>query len=153
MRKRSASRPFGFTMIEVIAVLLVIGIIGAVVATRAFISQQTVDNITKVDRLKGQLRFAQSRSMNTDSIWGIQFSGGTYKAFKDGATANGVFLPGENDMDLSLPSGTSVTQIVSFDGRGRPCTDAAGLTAATSDITLSVGGQTVTITKNTGHIP
>jgi MSHA pilin protein MshC len=144
----------GFTLIEIISVLLVIGILSAVAISRMVFSHQDVDNTARVEKLKTQLRYAQSRAMNTDEIWGIEFSGTSYHLFNGGNVSNTVHLPGEDSVNISLPSGTSITQTVSFDkNRGRPCTDAAGTTPATNDITLNVGGKTIRIVRNTGYIP
>lgn len=144
----------GFTLVEVIAALLIIGIIAAAVTYRMIWSMPDVDSASRADKLKVQLRYAQGRSMNTDSVWGIQFSGSTYHLFKNGNASDGVILPGEDNLNISLPSGCSITQIVSFDNnRGRPCTDAGAQTLSASDITLDVAGHIITIYKNTGYIP
>jgi MSHA pilin protein MshC len=144
----------GFTFIEIITVLLVIGILSAVAISRMVFSRQDVVNAARVEVMKTQLRFAQGRAMNTDEIWGIQFNGTSYHLFRNGNTSNKVQFPGEDSVDISLPSGTNITQVISFEkNRGRPCTDAAGTTLATVDIPLNVGGKQIKIVKNTGYIP
>ena len=100
----------GFTLIEIISVLLVIGILSAVAISRMVFSHQDVDNTARVEKLKTQLRYAQSRAMNTDEIWGIEFSGTSYHLFNGGNVSNTVHLPGEDSVNISLPSGTSIVQ-------------------------------------------
>jgi MSHA pilin protein MshC len=148
----------GFTLIEIIAVLLVLAILGAVVVSRAS-STSTYSLKSTAEVIKTHIRFAQTRSMSTNQAWGIHFdSGTTYFMFKNGSLANQVYLPGENGLVVTLPSGVTVTSgvIVSFDRFGRPYTDAAASTlqAANRTITVSYSGtEDITITKNTGYIP
>lgn len=130
----------GFTLVEILAVFLVIAVVAASVLFRQ--STGSADLISSADRLKTHLRYAQSRSMNSDVIWGIVFSGGTYSLTRDitGTLATEP-LPGEGTDTVSLP--VSVTGTVSFDSWGRP----AGLS------TIDIGGVNVIITPETGFIP
>ena len=78
----------GFTMIEVVAVLVLIGIISAV----------TVSTLPKVGEsefserllLKSNLRYARQRSMDTEDNWSVSFGGNTYTLLRDGSPS-GVF--------------------------------------------------------------
>ena len=73
----------GFTMVEVVAVLVLIGIISAV----------TVSTLPKVGEsefserllLKSNLRYARQRSMDTTNNWSVSFSGDTYTLQRDGS--------------------------------------------------------------------
>jgi len=149
----------GFTMIEIIAVLLVLGIVAAVVAARGF-STDPYSLKGTAESIKTHIRLAQTRAMSTNAVWGIHFdSAKSYYMFKNGAVANRVVLPGQDaDSVTFAANGPSVTSgvIVSFDHFGRPYTD-AGATAmqgADRTITVSYGGsENITITKNTGFIP
>lgn len=151
----------GFTVLEIIVILIVMGIIGVIAVSRLWGTD--VDLIAQNEVIKTHLRYAQSRAMNTDVIWGINLTGSTYSLFKNGSTANKVILPAEDSNTRSLPSGITVeTAIISFDSWGIPHTDAAatdGQELAAGDpeeeITVSSGGdtKTITITPNTGFIP
>jgi MSHA pilin protein MshC len=151
----------GFTLIEIIAVLILMGIVTGVVVHRIW--NMEIDLIAETDLVKTHLRYAQGRAMNTNIIWGISLSGNTYFLFKNGNTANKVNLPGEASDIRSLPAGISVEgAIISFDSWGTPYTDAAAtegneLTSgdAEAEITLSSSDdtKTITITPNTGFIP
>jgi hypothetical protein len=56
-------------------------------------------------------------------------------------------LPNENSPTHTLPDGITVTgSTVTFDEWGSPG-------ASNIDLTMSAGGGTITITKNTGFIP
>lgn len=159
MRKIPGSMP-GFTMIEVVAVLIILGILAAVAISR-IPNLREYDVASEAGIVKSHLRYAHSRAMNTSSVWGINFSTSTtYSLFKDGNTSNKVRLPGEGSVDRTLPSGITLSPtgiVVSFDSWGAPYQDAGGTNAQSGNrsITLSAGGssESITITQKTGYIP
>ncbi len=136
-------------MIEVIAVLLLFGVVAAVVASRAP-SMDSYKLVSEEDIMKGHLRYAQFRAMSDNVSWGISFTTNSFTLQKNGAPASSN-LPNENSAIHNLQGGVSITAgagtTVTFDEWGSP-----GL----SDIliTLSVGtdSRTVTVTRNTGFI-
>jgi MSHA pilin protein MshC len=145
----------GFTLVEFISVLLIMGIVAAVAVSRVGTSNNKV--IAQIEVVKSHLRYAQSRAMNSDKIWGIRFNSSSYWLFKDGNTSNKVTFPAEDSDTVTLPSGMSVgTEIVSFDSWGKPCTDASGGTPQSGDRTItfspSLSNHLIVITKNTGFI-
>ena len=153
----------GFTLIEAVAILLVIAVLVAVATTRMS-SSAVYELTTAVDVLKGHIRYAQLMSLNSDEVWGIYFSdGGHYALFQNGSTAATVRLPGADDNPVNLAAKNIAVSVedgnvLSFDTWGRPCTDAPGtaLQAGTRSLTASLSGtgnQTITITQNTGYIP
>ncbi len=135
----------GFTLIEVIAVLLLIGILTVIAVGREINSGNQADVYGATEVLKNHLRYAQSTAMNSDVSWGLNFSGSSYTLQNAAASATAP-LPGD------IPNGISYAPSVNpvlFDNRwGSPG-------AATITVTVSKGGfsQTVTVTKNTGFIP
>jgi len=154
----------GFTAIELIAIMVVMGIITAFVIGRA--TDNKPELIAQTQVLKVQLRYAQSRSMNSTSNYGIQSdnTGDTYWLFRyDPAPAIiRVNFPGENSDHIDLSSmGLSMDDdiIVCFDSNGIPYTDAdtdnpGNLQTEDRTLTLSSGtdNESITITKNTGFI-
>lgn len=155
----------GFTWIELIVVMTMMAILSAVVGTSMM--DDNTELIAETQVIKAHLRYTQLRSMNTDQVWFVKFTGNnSYSLFKfDDATAK--LLPGEDNLSNMLPSGLSIDysalnlddpDVVSFNTWGKPCTDTAGSTLQASDLTLIVSnasGETrdITITKNTGFIP
>lgn len=139
----------GFTMIEVVMVLIVLAIVSTVIAYRP----TTVSNdlIVQTEILKSHLRYAQIRAMNDTVPWGIRIpNANSYILYKNNATASDI-LPGETAQTHTLPTVVTITSGVStynFDDWGSPG-------ASTLTITLSQGATTssITITKNTGYIP
>lgn len=151
----------GFTILEILVVMIVIGIVSAVVVSRSDVGQPKL--LARTEAIKAHIRYAQSRSMNSSRPWGIHVNatGQAYALFVDGNVTNRRLLPGEDSdwVDLSAlglnlaPANTTV----SFDDRGRPL-DSDGTTVRTNDINLAVtavGGDTtaIRITRNTGFVP
>ena len=165
----------GFTLIEMVVVMLIIGIISAVVISR--LMDTSVELIAQTDVIKTHLRYAQSMAMSDNSVWGIFCDGNRYYwLYNNGNIANMVGLPGEDkdsedkyriDFTVSAdqdPRWQHVDTIeaftLSFDDRGIPHTDASATVKLTSDhdysqITVSSGGKSkrITIAPNTGFIP
>ena len=154
----------GFTLIELISTLLIMGIVAAVVVSRVGISNNQV--IAQIEVVKSHLRYAQSRAMNSDLVWGVGFDTDKYWLYNKGNITEKVTFPGEDPNekpntdpeDVSLPSGMSVVpKIVSFDDWGKPCTDAAGTLPQSGidmkiEFSTPIGNYDIIITKNTGFI-
>jgi MSHA pilin protein MshC len=138
---------YGFTLIEVISVLMIIGIISAVVISRAG-SADVYRLVSETETLKVHLRYAQFRAMSDTVSWGIEFNGNSYKLLKDEGDAPN-HLPHEDSITHDLQDGVSVSgSTVHFSS----CWGSPG--DSDISITLSADGhsETVTITKNTGFI-
>ena len=168
----------GATLLEIIVVMIVIGIVTAAVIDR--VTDTKTELYSWGDRVKVHLRYAQMRAMNSDRVWGVNFSqsGSTaqYFLFEDrnrdksiDIPTEQVRLPGENDLVLTLPTEIQLTAglgSLSFDNWGRPYTHVHKVTEDPSDscfqeassgttVTLAEGTATmdVTVTPNTGFIP
>ncbi|MBU0661617.1 type II secretion system GspH family protein [Patescibacteria group bacterium] len=150
----------GFSVIELVAVLVIIGVVSAVAVPKIISTVTATDVIGQTAVIKSQLSYAQSLAMNSDLRWGICCDGTDYWLFQDGNTANKVTLPGEDsdtvnlaDKNISMAAFT-----VSFDIWGVPFTDASATTVQVGDRTITVSSPsgsetgTITITQNTGLI-
>lgn len=63
----------GFTLVEITVVLVLMAIIAAYVIGRSVTTEQ-VDVVGLSDRIRNQIRFAQSMAMKqSDRIWGVKF--------------------------------------------------------------------------------
>jgi prepilin-type N-terminal cleavage/methylation domain-containing protein len=152
----------GFTLFEVVMVLLILGVISYFAATRLF-SGDAPTQSAEMELVKNHLRYAQSRAMNTEplpghtKIWGIKFDTPTrYWLYKEPDTVTKVRLPGVESSDGAVTlasiqlSGYPAT--VSFDYVGSP----GGSAIPTITVQPQGGGSTlgsITVTKNTGFIP
>jgi len=148
----------GFTMIEVIATLVILAVVSAVVISRGTGTAAT-DLQVEVDTLKGKLRYAQYLAMNDISPvkWGVQMNGTSYTLVKntsgDGVTFTQPYnLPNESSAAHSIAPFSATSVNILFDEWGIPYNAAAKLAAA-AVITVNPGNQTVTITPETGFIP
>jgi prepilin-type N-terminal cleavage/methylation domain-containing protein len=161
----------GFTMLETIAVLVLLGIMAAVAGMRSPRGETDVDGAA--DQLAAHLRYAQARSMASDSslatpefytsLWGIYFSdAANYGLFfcdnpSSCAPATSLrILPGsENNLVTSDANVTYGTAALSFDKFGRPyLAGVATPAAANIDFTVSKNGYTriVTVYAETGFV-
>jgi type II secretory pathway pseudopilin PulG len=174
MNKKNKER--GFTMLEVIAILIILGIIVAVAVSR-YMSRQAYESIPETEIFKSHLRYAEQLSINGDGTngdgtmdttwaWGIQIGAGTtsyslVRLHNNVVTGNGT-LPGENDHLNSnthtFISGVTLTGVIandkiSFNQWGSPSVNNIPLVnnLAINVIEGSVT-NTFTITKNTGFI-
>jgi prepilin-type N-terminal cleavage/methylation domain-containing protein len=137
----------GFTLLEVICVLLLIGIVTTVVLSRTM--DHSVELISEMEVAKGHLRYAQSRAMNSNQSWGINFSGSSYTLEEDGA-ASVTALPGLNGAICTLAEGAinSTVNPIIFNQWGNP-----GATAITVTISDGTDSHSFTIAPLTGFIP
>jgi MSHA pilin protein MshC len=154
----------GFTIIEIITVLVVMGIIAAFVVGRS--RGIGADLVVQAEVLKAHLRYAQTQAINSTLNFGIESDAGgnNYWLFKydtnEAPPVIKVKLPSESSDQVNLSGdGLSITgnAIICFDTRGIPYTDYTAATVQASDrtITISQGSNNmnITITKNTGFIP
>lgn len=155
----------GFTMIEMVMVLIVLVIVTAVIAYRPTTGSNEIT--VQAEILKSHLRYAQIKAMNDTSpnTWGIRIpDANSYILYRNNAVATDI-LPGEKPgvspapqthtmpTTVTITSGASTTY--NFNEWGTPV-DTAGTAIATAQtITLSQGTSTnnITITRNTGYIP
>jgi prepilin-type N-terminal cleavage/methylation domain-containing protein len=150
----------GFTLLEAIVVLLIVGIIGAVVAARTVFTNPDLTAQTEV--AKTHIRYAQIQAVNSDVVWGIHCEGASYWLFKDSNKANKVLLPGEDSdtVDLTAKNLTMAGFTdLSFNSWGTPHTDEGALeanrllTALTITISSTEHNEQIVVTPNTGFIP
>ena len=157
MENMETHRPNGFTLIEIIAVLLIMSIGITVVVSRM---TETNDNelTGQIEVIKSHLGHAQSKAMSmssTSSFWYIHFetAPARYTLYnKDDVST--LFL-GEPNITIALKSGMSLSggTYIRFDNLGRPYTGTPGtqLTTVKTIITSSVGN--IEIKPETGFIP
>ena len=89
-------RSSGFTIVEIIVVLLLMSILAATLLGRS-VTTSNLDLNSATDKVRNQLRFAQAEAMKrSDTVWGIQSDGSNqYWMFRATTTATEeVVIPG-----------------------------------------------------------
>jgi prepilin-type N-terminal cleavage/methylation domain-containing protein len=163
----------GFTLTEVILVMVIIVIVSTVIITRS--SNLSTGLISQTDIMKTHLRYAQTLAISAggSDVFGIRCSAtpNEYWLFR-GIDPNSNILKltddasydinGDDKLELAQKDIQASAFTVFFDGRGIPYsayTDASSNTPLSPDLTITVtpsgGGsvQTITITELTGFIP
>lgn len=143
----------GFTLVEMITVLIVIGIVAAFIIVR-MMDTRSVDLNSQLDVVKNHLRYAQSRAMATASPWGVTFATSkTYFLFRGSAPTTPVIFQGEDNTTVDLSAKKSALTITSASAAPQTITfDAYGSPGGTT-ITVTTNGGNIIVTKNTGYIP
>jgi prepilin-type N-terminal cleavage/methylation domain-containing protein len=157
--KREASKDKGFTMIEMIFVLIVLFIMAAVFTSR-YVSTGTNELMIEIDGLKTSLRYAQIKAMNDTVGWGIFPNSTSYTLVKNNITATSN-LPGNNSPTHTFATGVTVTvtakdvTTVAFNAWGAPIDTSGVPVTGNITLTLTKSGEApahITVTKNTGFI-
>jgi prepilin-type N-terminal cleavage/methylation domain-containing protein len=159
---RSAIRSGGFTLRELIIVLVIVGIISAIALSRT--SNDPVMLSTQVNQLAGDIRYVQALAMTQSQRYRINLAAGGYTFTRADAGGTAVVHPATGSTaQINWSSGVTLgalvnlpSNLIAFDGRGAPYTNTVATTALTTTgtITLSKGGanQTVTVEAYTGKV-
>lgn len=165
--KNCLKKNSGFTILEVVAVLVILGIISALAVSTISINIDDVKRDEELNVLKAHLRYAQARAMNSDSEWGIKFdtANSKYWLFKGTAQTPKIRLPGEEKKEkeeedklvtmsnLSITSISSDDDFVVFNTLGSPVVLDDYGNWVSIGITIETSGEDITIKANTGFIP
>jgi prepilin-type N-terminal cleavage/methylation domain-containing protein len=114
----------GFTILEIVVVLVLISIIAAAVFTRS-ITTDDMNLISQTEKIKNHIRYAQSMAMKQDEVWGIFCNGSQYwlfNGYKPADVITGIPLPGENNSTIVLDDiGVSINVFsLYYDKIGKP---------------------------------
>ena len=145
----SLKKHIGFTLVELIVVILITGILSVSIAPR-FFGVAAYENRKVTDQLLSALRYSQQMAMNrggnielvlTTNNFTVQLSGGGNLRSPDGLTP----------YTKKFPNSINPTpDTVRFNALGQPITFAGVL--LTVDTTLTINAtNTITIRANTGY--
>ena len=120
----------GFTLIEIIVVMVLVGIITTAAFTRSITTNQ-LNLVSRADKIQSHVRYAQSMAIKTDDVWGISCEDNRYWLFNGYTTSElmtGIKLPGETSGVINLTgSGLKIDPFrVYFDKFGKPFSDYSG---------------------------
>ncbi|MBM4156231.1 MAG: type II secretion system protein [Lentisphaerae bacterium] len=146
-RGRGNAPSSGFTLIETLAVIVVMSILLVAVASRLDTSEPAV--IAEAQVLRSHLRYVQGLAMaNNTEAWSLNVGAGSYTIFRGVAVAP-VNLPGETSPTHNLPAGVSIAQ-----GTGMLRIDEWGVPDQTRTLQVTDGRtqRSITILGLTGLI-
>lgn len=168
----------GFTLIEIISVIIMIGILAVIAVSRTV--NYEAEAYAGADALKSHLRYAQTMAMNTNpsagtmSVWGISGTANSYWLFEgtNPADADSYSRPPEEDSFINDDRTVNLTKkkiklsgsfTIYFDNRGIPYSSytnetsntplASALTINVQPLNSSTPSVPVTITPLTGYVP
>ncbi|MCW8906214.1 MAG: prepilin-type N-terminal cleavage/methylation domain-containing protein [Sedimenticola sp.] len=157
LRDARRHRQQGFTLVELVVVLLVAGVLLAVGMPR-FFDQLTFQEWGFSDELGGALRYAQKLAVASGCDTQVAISTGGYQLNQRASCDSGAFttpvrLPGSDASGYAgnAPGGVTLTPVsLYFDSLGRPRASASG--ALLGNTTVSVGSRTFTVEAQTGYV-
>ncbi len=163
-RKRYDS---GFTLVEIIAVLLLMSIIAATVLGRS-INTENIDLASQTAKISNHIRYAEAMAMKrSDTVWGIKCQAGPpneywlFSGTDPDDAAKQVMIPGENTVKISLSTHGVVMGAftIFFDKYSKPYNSYTDETTndprtTPKNITVVAGSKSriISITAETGFI-
>ena len=138
----------GFTVIEIIAVILLLGILSVIVVSRN--QDLEAEAVGQREVIKNHIRYAQIMAMKSNTACGVQFAGSSYSVFRNNSTADKITLPNKQNTDISIFSDLgSANETIYFDLWGIPYSDVVLTTLRPSGLIGSLG---ITMTADTGYV-
>jgi len=160
----------GFTMIEVIAVLILLGVLTAITLNHSGTIIQGNNLALESDILKNTLRYIQIRAMNSEdsAIWRLQMTadGTGYQISQNSAPTlaspswSPRDIPGEDESNKGthiFSNGVTAVnhgQSIYFNAWGIPVDSSGARVSGTTTLNLQQGSNTKgpNVAANTGHI-
>ncbi len=137
-------RSDGFTLIELIAVMVILATLGALAIPRFAHNDATVP--AQADQLGRAIRHAQAMAMSQGQAFTVDIQSATSYAITDGATATPVRdAAGEEQLYTLINAVTLAGADIEFDSLGRPLNGAALANAAQIWTLTGAGGNTASV--------
>jgi len=147
----------GFTITELVMVIVIVGIVAVFAATRLGDVTSTKAGAF-VDKLRADIRYAQNLAMTRNQRYRVYFngSGGApasgYSVVNNVTSQTALDPDGSGNLIVTLNSGDFAGITVSTPAGGYIEFNALGVPTAAATITITPGGQQVAITDHTGAV-
>ena len=146
----------GFTVIELILVIVIVAVLGAIAGPR-FFDNATFDERAYYDEVVASLRYAQKVAVATGCRVRVDITATTYSLMQqsslsghcdpaDASFPTPVVLGTGEVMNGSAPNGVTTTPAIAFDY------EPLGRTSLAADQSVSVGSRTLTIQADSGLV-
>ena len=145
--KSISAKQRGFTMVELITVMIIVGIMAAVAAPK-FFDNTAYQNRGAADQVKAALRFAQKAAIAER----LQSVSVTIAALSSSSNCN-LVISGYSvtcNISNSVTVSPALPQTYYFNSKGEPVSSTGTVYPSTQSIT--VGGITDTIEQETGYV-
>lgn len=155
MRTRSPCA--GFTLLELLTIIVIVGIL-ALVAVPRFGTSGSFDSRGFYDKATAVVRTAQKTAVAWRGNVFVCVSGTQITAGTPNTCATPLTSPAGGNLTQLAPSGVTLNTVTfGFDGLGRPVNSAGVLMAAATTITFTstIAGdpaRTITVAAETGHV-
>jgi len=153
----------GMTLIELIAVTLLIAIVSVVILTRTM-DIPAVSATASEATVRAHLLYAQAMAMKQNKyLWGIKCDGSRYWLFRTEAQDDdstdpadqdtALYLPGEEETRLSAEGMSAFTIYYDAYGRPRRYSSTDGKTEILSDpLTINLESESIRVNPETGFL-
>lgn len=149
---QAIQKPSGFTLVELIVVILIIGILSVSVAPR-FFNVTSYENRQAADEVLSALRYSQQMAMNRGGNIQLVLNANNFVVQRSGGGAlrspDGIIPYSKTFPAGVTASPNPIPQTINFDALGQPG-DISGLLFA-SNVSLVIGTNTITIEATTGY--
>ena len=141
-RRMHSPKQHGFTLIELVMVLVIVGVLAALAAPRLSLTDSSVH--AQAAQVASDIRHVQMLAMTQGRTLTLQTLGGSYRCTDSGGIV--ISDPATRQpFNLTFANGVSVTAgSVSFDSLGRPVSGGT-LRATAVNFTVSGGAQSAAI--------
>lgn len=146
--KQCASKPNGFTLTELVAVIVIVGIVAAVAIPR-FFDRNVFDSRSFYDQVISTLRYAQKAAIAQHSYVCVGYATNSISLTYGATAACGSNLAGPTGQapyTIAAPSGVTLSggAAFSFDALGRP--------SAAQSISVSGYSSAIAVEAETGYV-
>jgi MSHA pilin protein MshC len=150
-----AAHATGFTLVELLACIVIIGVLAAVAGPR-FVSDQTFKERGYLDEVASALRYAQRIAVASGCPVSFTINASGYQAFQQAAAAGACSPAGAWTVPVMRSDGTSLTGSpptgVSLSPSASLIFDQQGAVSSGAPPTLTVGALTLTVDAGTGLV-